>query len=68
MNQPRVEQEWMDDLGFCGTCAYFHREPRCQGGICGFYSDTPQVEIGFGCEEYNIDKEWVMHFAIQDKI
>ena len=55
---------WMAEEGFCGTCAYFYREPRCQGGICGFYPGTPQMKLDDSCEEYSVNKEWVMHFVV----
>ena len=52
------ESLWLSEAGFCGTCAFFHREPRCPGGICGRFESKPQVEIVFGCEEYETDKDY----------
>jgi len=64
--EPEDELAWLKEEGFCGTCAFFNREPRCQGGICGFYPDKPQVEIGFGCEEYETDKEYEDYWLQQE--
>ena len=57
------ERAWLSEAGFCGTCAYFHREPMCPGGICGYYSDKPQVKLNDSCEEYETAKDWEAHFA-----
>ena len=57
-NTAEDESLWLSEAGFCGTCAFFHREPRCPGGICGRFESKPQVEIVFGCEEYETDKDY----------
>ena len=57
-NTTEDESLWLSEAGFCGTCAFFHREPRCPGGICGRFESKPQVEIVFGCEEYETDKDY----------
>ena len=54
--------DWLGEEGFCGTCAFFHQEPMCPGGICGFYPDKPQVKLTDSCEEYELDNEWENHF------
>ena len=54
----KQQAKYLQEEGFCGTCAYFNKEPRCQGGICVYYPDKPQVKIDYGCEEYGISKEY----------
>jgi len=59
--------KWMKEEGYCGTCVYFHREPRCQGGICGFYPDKPQMKLDDSCEEYDISKEYDGYLPVGDE-
>ena len=57
-----MKPKYLQEEGYCGTCIYFYREPRCQGGICGFYTAKPQVSINYACEEYEISDEDEAYF------